>query len=309
MMLSAQNAGPAAHGLAAGRPPPKTDLSATWQLSEPRYVRSFSWGDIRAERAKRRPGDGALLLNHHVTCMTLSQEKKAIVTVDDGSQKSVMVPRHSFSFIPAGTKVNASRDHDFEYICVFQDDRLFREVMSSSDDQGQPGLRYMSSVTDPLVTQIVLAISQEASQKGENGRLFIDALSQTLASRIVQLQRDLPTPEQADATSLRAGFDLRRVTEHIGAYLMNDLTVGELAALVDMSPYSFSRAFKAQTGVSPYQYVVTRRIERAKALLADPTVSIADVAYHVGFSSQSHLTTVFSKTLGVTPKAFRESSF
>ncbi len=283
--------------------------SYAWDLSEPHYLRSFSWGDLRAERAKRRAGDGRVILPQHITCLTLGKEKRMDVAVGEGPVKNVAAPRNTFTFIPAETEVTATRDEDHEYLCVFQEQALFDEVADSMRSDDAPSLRYLTSVADPLVTQVMLAISQEAQSGGANGKLYVDALSQTLASRIIQLQSELTPSEDLYEATGSARFDLKKVTEYIEAYLIEDLSVSELAKLVDMSPYSFSRAFKDATGISPYQYVLNQRIERAKSLLGDPTVSIADVAYHVGFSSQSHMTTVFSKNVGMTPKVLRESSF
>lgn len=279
-----------------------------WHLSEPHYVRSFSWGNVRAEMARRRAGEGRVCLPQHITCITMSKEKRTEIQIDDGTSKKVTVPRHSFSFIPAGTPVSAVHDSDYEYLCVFQDADVFDAIAKSMPNETGGQLKYMASVTDPLVTQVMLAISQEARDEGINGKLYVDALSQTLASRILQLQSSSQFDEEAEEGS-SSGFDLETVVDYINAYLIEDLSVGELSKLVDMNPYAFSRAFKQATGTSPYQFVLNKRIERAKSLLKDPTVSIADVAYHVGFSSQSHMTTVFSKNIGVTPKVYRESSF
>ena len=70
-----------------------------------------------------------------------------------------------------------------------------------------------------------------------------------------------------------------------------------------MSPYYFSRLFKQSTGLSPYQYIIQSRVDRAKRLL-DQGLAIADIAYSVGFASQSHLNRHFKRLVGVTPKAF-----
>jgi AraC-like DNA-binding protein len=67
----------------------------------------------------------------------------------------------------------------------------------------------------------------------------------------------------------------------------------------------FAREFKRLTGFAPHQYVLGRRVERARALLARGERSITEVALTVGFSSQSHLTTAFRRVYGTTPAAYR----
>jgi AraC family transcriptional regulator len=98
---------------------------------------------------------------------------------------------------------------------------------------------------------------------------------------------------------------LGQVIEYIHAHLNTDLSIVELARIAQTSPFHFARHFKASIGLTPHQYVMERRIELAKWLLADHDRSIADVAYSCGFATQAHLTTVFRRLVGVTPMAYR----
>jgi AraC-like DNA-binding protein len=98
---------------------------------------------------------------------------------------------------------------------------------------------------------------------------------------------------------------LRRVTEYIQQNLDKDLTLGELAAVVYMSPYHFARLFKGSTGVPPHRFVVRQRIARASAFLATQELSIAQISRLVGFRTPSHFTTVFRRVTGITPRGYR----
>ena len=98
---------------------------------------------------------------------------------------------------------------------------------------------------------------------------------------------------------------LRRVTEYIRQNLDKGLSLGELAAVVCMSPYHFARLFKYSTGVPPHRFVVRQRIAQARAWLARPELSIAQISRLVGFRTPSHFTTVFRRLSGVTPRGYR----
>jgi AraC family transcriptional regulator len=98
---------------------------------------------------------------------------------------------------------------------------------------------------------------------------------------------------------------LGQVIEYIHANLAGELSIVELARIAQTSAFHFARGFKLSTGVTPHQYVLERRIETARRLLADGHLSIADVSYTCGFATQAHLTTVFRRLVGVTPKAYR----
>ena len=80
----------------------------------------------------------------------------------------------------------------------------------------------------------------------------------------------------------------------------------QLAAVARLSPYHFARQFKAATGLPPHQYVILRRVERAKQLLqTGGGFSLAEVAARAGFSDQSQFTHHFKRLVGVTPGQFR----
>ena len=102
-----------------------------------------------------------------------------------------------------------------------------------------------------------------------------------------------------------APWQLKRVTAFIHANLAETLQLCDLAALSGLSPSHFGRAFKGSTGLPPHRWHLNQRIERARAMLADAEASLADVACATGFADQSHFTRVFSRTVGMSPGAWR----
>src|SRR5438128_8972208 len=101
---------------------------------------------------------------------------------------------------------------------------------------------------------------------------------------------------------------LRRVTQYVQENLHRELRLAELSALVHMSPYHFARLFKRSTGVAPHRFLVRRRIDAARALLAARTAPIAEIAQLVGFRTPSHFTTTFRRVTGMTPSAYRSAA-
>jgi AraC family transcriptional regulator len=107
------------------------------------------------------------------------------------------------------------------------------------------------------------------------------------------------------ATPRLPAWRVWRVTEHIEQNLDKNLRLSELAALVYMSPYHFARLFKGSTGFPPHQFVLRRRIARARAVLSGSELSVAQISRLAGFRTPSHFTTVFRRVLGITPAAYR----
>lgn len=101
-------------------------------------------------------------------------------------------------------------------------------------------------------------------------------------------------------------IDLRHLEAFIRANMASHLTVAALAQVVRIEPAKFGRAFKAQTGMTPYQYVQTVRIAMACGALKSKRLAISELAFQLGFSDQSHLTRVFRKHMGMTPAQYQK---
>lgn len=102
---------------------------------------------------------------------------------------------------------------------------------------------------------------------------------------------------------------VHKVKEYIAENLNENLTIKDLAKSVNMSASHFSRVFKQQTGFSPYDYILISRINRAKYLLQTTNMTIASVAYEVGFNSESNFIYYFTENEGISPGKFRKLKF
>ena len=126
--------------------------------------------------------------------------------------------------------------------------------------------------------------------------LGIHLIRHVLAPRSPDRSRDGALPQRR----------LRAAVEYIEEHLDAGLTLEQMAAAAHLSPYHFARQFKTATGLPPHQYVIARRVERAKHLLqAGTEVSLAEVAANTGFSDQSQFSRHFKRYVGVTPAQFR----
>ena len=99
--------------------------------------------------------------------------------------------------------------------------------------------------------------------------------------------------------------ELETIADYIEEHLEQKLSLNELANLLNLSPYHFTRLFQQSVGIAPYQYVVKCRIRRAKNLLRQTDLAIAQIAKRTGFSSHSCFTKAFRKSTAVSPKVYR----
>ena len=116
------------------------------------------------------------------------------------------------------------------------------------------------------------------------------------------------TQDEAFSQRLRDLALLRRVRDRIDRDYMQPLNVEELARGVQMSAGHLSRQFKLAYGESPYSYLMTRRIERAMALLRRGDMSVTEVCFEVGCSSLGTFSTRFTELVGVPPSVYRAQS-
>ena len=132
---------------------------------------------------------------------------------------------------------------------------------------------------------------------------YIEALGRVLAHELMRLDR-AGTPRKSAVRGGLAGWQQRIVTAYIEDHLADPISLADLAELVGLSTYHFCRAFKQSFGIPPHRYHTSRRIDRAKALLAKPAPSVTKIGLTVGFSETSSFTAAFRKATGLTPTAY-----
>ena len=99
---------------------------------------------------------------------------------------------------------------------------------------------------------------------------------------------------------------LQPALEHIRRNLSGGLSIPQLAELCGMSEAAFYRAFRAGVGLSPKQYWLRLRLDKARQLLTDDTLSVADIAFHLGFCDEAHFCKLFRRHTGLTPGQYRQ---
>ena len=226
--------------------------------------------------------------------------------------------RGDVAVIPAGVEMGARAapglgPQKVESFLMRLDPAFVREIAAGAGVDPD-GIELVASVggRDPAVEQIGASLLSEAENGGLLGCVYADALATSLVVRLLRNHSSLGRAA-ARRTERRPPVELpkaalRRVTDHVEENLARSITLAELSGVAHMSPFHFSRMFKASTGLSPHQYVIRRRVERAKVLLADTEFPLHEVARAVGFTDQSHLARHTRRLLGASPRAFRLAS-
>ena len=162
-------------------------------------------------------------------------------------------------------------------------------------------------IEDLLIQQLGAAVVAELQQGRLPGRLYIESLANVLTVHILR-QYSAAGRYVRDVAACLPRNKLRLACDYINENIRQDLTLTEIAEAVGMSTYHFARLFKQSIGVTPHQYVIQCRVARAKHLLLQGELNIAEIAKSVGFFDQSHLTKHFKRIVGVTPKTILQES-
>ncbi len=194
-----------------------------------------------------------------------------------------------------------------ESLHIFLPPSLVAEnALSNFDiDPARVQLAYAGAVPDPVVLQLGELFRGVLNRKLEpTDRLFLDGIQLALAAHLLGTYSSARwrPPVRKPAIDPKR---LRRVLDFIEARIAAEITLEDLAAEACLSPFHFSRQFRAATGFAPHRYVTERRIEAAKEKLRFAQSSLVEIAIDTGFGSQANFTRVFRKRTGLTPGQYR----
>jgi AraC family transcriptional regulator len=209
-------------------------------------------------------------------------------------------------FVPAGRRFFGAQNPRLltRSTCLYIDPRMVAVDPDLRFDEAElkPGLLFENDA----LWQTVLKLKEQIGSGDPADRMYADALGGLLAHELLRLYGTIPSSRPTYRGGL-APWQQRRLVEFIEQHLAEDISLDALAKLVRLSPYHFLRSFKRSLGEPPHRYLTARRIERAKALLANPRASITEVAFQVGFGGTSAFSAAFRRITGQTATDYRLS--
>jgi len=280
-------------------------------LPQPAVLKSVGWGNIHFEHHRQPKFETPEHQgNWHVIAYCPSQDPSFHIAGErwlDGKRKREERHTGNIAIVPAGIAQRCNWNTLAQFTIVALDPTLLQQV---GQDWVNPDrielIPHFMTEQDALMQGIVSALKAEVESTKIGGQLLIDSLKTSLA---IHLLRNYCTiqPKLGSYSDGLSQSTLQNVTAYIHEHLHQDLKLIEIAGIAQISPYHFLRLFKQQMGVTPHQYILQQRLEKAKRLLLHSDLSIAEVVSITGFCDQSHLTRYCKRTLGVTPKELQQS--
>jgi AraC family transcriptional regulator len=159
-------------------------------------------------------------------------------------------------------------------------------------------------VSDPVVRHLRACLQTARAQPSKMCSSCLDHLETAVQAYLRQTHSVIPLSPPVARGGL-APWQLRRAKEMLISRLDEPISLAELARACKLSPSHFARAFRQTTGQPPHRWLMEQRIEKAKQLLVDTTLSLAQIAQRCGFADQSHFTRVFAQLVQSSPGQWR----
>lgn len=223
--------------------------------------------------------------------------------VTAGHYQTAEIKSGDVIIIPAQTVHRAHWNHEHAYLALWLAPKIFEQCLGDAIAGKSVEVLPQFLTPDASLYGISLALKGELETSGLGGKLYTDSLITALSAHLLQNYCNLTT-HQSISPGCLPKYKLHQVLAYIHTHLNQNLSLAELATIAQISPNYFLTQFKQSMGLTPHQFVIHQRIESAKVLLVRNNMTIADVAYELGFSHQSHFTRHFKRQVGVTPRQF-----
>ena len=272
--------------------------------------RTAHWRGVQVETVQ--------IISHEHFEYSFKQQRHLLIAVEQGVRydgetlveglpaSTVHNYSHKLILVPAGRRLFGTQNPRLltRSICLYIDPQTVPvdPDLGFAEADLQPRLLF----EDSSLWQTVLKLKAQIGSGDPSDHMYAEALGGLLAHELLRLHGATPASRPANRGGL-AGWQQRRVIDFMEEHLAEAISLNVLADLVRLSPYHFLRSFKQSFGEPPHRYYTVRRIERAKALLANPRASITGIAIDAGFGGTSAFSATFHRITGQTPSDYRRS--
>jgi AraC family transcriptional regulator len=226
--------------------------------------------------------------------------------VDDLPPARQLDMRDLLTFIPEGCSVTGwskLRSRTNTFTAVYYDPAILPEEM----DARLAGIERPKLYFDhPWLRMTLVKIQALLVDPDPIDAIYGETLGLAAAVELARLQFGGPRVFVPDSGRLSVEQE-KRVRDYIATNLHRNVSLSDLASLVGLSRFHFSRSFRRTTGLAPYQFILSSRVERAKTTLAETETSMLEISASLGFGTQAQFSAAFRKLTGLTPSQFRRS--
>lgn len=286
-----------------------TSLFVTTEVKTIRSSQRHGWQDLFAAHTLEHPHE---CLHHSVPFFWLSMglRETEVHRSIGGRGELAVLPAYSISMAEPLTAVDCLIGNATEAVHVFLRPELLQETAYElfEIEPDRVSLLPVFGRTSTSLSWLLRAIKQSLAEPANFSQLKIDYLARALcADLLAKYSVVSPAAIKPDRYGGLTSRQLRRIDDYITEHLTRDIHIGELASLSAMGRTSFHQRFKAAMHITPHQYVMRVRVQKAKEMLGTSVLPLAEIGFACGFSDQAHFATLFKRIAGTTPASFRRS--
>jgi AraC family transcriptional regulator len=287
-------------------------LPSVVQFAPPDIARRHiaAWNGIQTDAVqvvRREPFEYGVQARQHLLIMTERADRDDGETLVEGLPTSTL---HEFSrklsLVPVGHRFYGwQKPRTLTRVTYFYIDPLgplLDPELHFAETEFKPRLFFF----DRDLWETAAKLKAQSETTGLGQRQYAEALSIVLMHELVRINGDLALGGPVSRGGL-APWQQKRVAAYIEERVADDIPLATLAELARLSPFHFCRSFKRSFGMPPHRYHASRRIERAKQLLADRELSVTTIGLTIGFSDTSTFTAAFHRLTGQTPSRYRRN--
>jgi AraC-like DNA-binding protein len=207
-----------------------------------------------------------------------------------------------------GQPLSIQTSGSYDWIHVHIGNSLLRGCQALLPPGGRNGpliMKQESPFRDPVIHYLVNSLVNMSEPPTPISHLCGESIILAIVSRVLGRRSQLHFPERAPRANPLIAWRLKRVKEFVAERLADPITLADLGQAAGLTRMHFAAQFRAATGLRPHDYVLQQRIARAKELLLNTDLKLAEIALAVGFQGQAHFTTVFSRIALATPRRWR----
>lgn len=261
------------------------------------------WGGLSATRIHATPGRHAAGPRKDHRLVFYEVADVAAACDCEGLRRTHTLANGTFDLVPAGAAGVWEDAGPVQFVSIRFAPGLLLATAEALTVRGSVDLAPKLGARDPVIERIARALAAQIESPTPAARVYADSLGAALGARLLQNFRAGGDPRRRSLSKPQ----LRRIAAFIDEHLAEDLSLGRIADVAQVSVPHLTAMFRRTTGQTVHRYIMERRVHQARALLMQRRLTIAQVASEVGFAHQSHLARWTRRILGATPAQIRES--
>jgi len=245
---------------------------------------------------------------HYPTQHVIAIQTKGVVEAErklDNRFKQEQIHAGDVCLVPAYTQHRIHSKGEQGLIMISFEPSFLKQSIPEFIDSDNIELLPHFAQPDPLIHQIGLSLKTALQTNSPGNRFYAESLGVALVAHLMQFYTNKKYPLEDNNISPEDA-KIKQAKDYINAHLNEKLSLEVIAATIGMSQYHFCRVFKETTGLTPWQYVIKKRIELAKQLLKIPQLSIVEISHQLGYSTPAQFSNFFRKHMGISPSNYRK---